>query len=118
MKIWLKETRDSVVESFKNFRAFVTGRTITFQEYIRRECKEIFGDDNRWFSGENIQRSPSDIDCQENYLRFGGDKLFREKYRYLVERPWQKKVRERLSYLRQLIAAIIPQKNFRKWASN
>jgi len=112
------EKMDSVAEFSKNLWAFVTGRTITFREYITLECREIFGDDNRWYSGENLNHSPSDIDCQNNYLRYGGDRRFRSKHRHLVERLWQKKVRERLSFLRDLFALMIKQRNFRNWASN
>jgi hypothetical protein len=118
MKIGLSEKIDSIAEFVKNLSAFVTGRTITFQEYIARECREIFGDDNRWYSGENLDHSPTDMDCQNNYLRYGGDRLFRQKYRYLVERSWQKKVRERLSFLRHSFAVMIRQRRFRRWASN
>lgn len=118
MKIRLYENIDMVADFGKNLWAFVTGRTITFQDYIRMECKEIFGDDNKWYSGENINHSPTDMDCQNNYLRYGGDELFRKKHRYLVERPWQKRVREGLSFMRHCLGVIATQRNFRKWASN
>jgi hypothetical protein len=118
MKIELNEKIDSLAEFSKNLWAFVTGRTITFRQYITMECREIFGDDNRWYSGENLNHSPTDIDCQNNYLRYAGDKRFREKHRYLVERPWQKNVREKLLFLRDFFAIIIRQRIFRNWASN
>jgi hypothetical protein len=118
MKIWLNEIKDWAVENIKNLVAFVRGRTITFQEYISRECHEIFGDDNRWFSGENINHFPSDLDCQDNYLKYEGDKQFRKKYRYLVERRWQKKTREILSFLRDCFAYMLRQRNHKNFASN
>jgi len=118
MKTWLNEIIDPAVEFGKNLQVFVTGRTITFSDYLKMECGEIFGDDNRWYSGQNLEHSPTDLDLQNNYLRHEGDKLFRKKYRYLVERRWQKKIREILSFLRDSFASVFRQRNHKKFASN
>lgn len=128
MKIWLNKMKDWVVEHCKNLWAFVTGRTITFEEYLRWECNEIFGDDNRWYAGQNLQHPPTDLDLQDNYLCHEADKLFRKKHRYLVERRWQKKVKGILLWLREALAAfsllreafagMIRLINYRKWVSD
>lgn len=114
MKIGTKEAIDNI----KNLAAFAMCRTITFQEYLQRECTEIFGDENRWWTGENLKHTPTDMELQSNYLNHGGDEKFRKKNRYLVERPWQRKVRETLSFLRDAIAVLLRQINYRKWASD
>lgn len=94
MIIDLIEIKDKNVEFVKNLWAFASGRTITFQEYIALECKEIFGDDNKWFSGENIMRPPTNLDCQKNYINYRADRLFHKKCHYLVERNWQKRLKK------------------------
>lgn len=99
MRIELSEKIDDVVEFNKNLLAFFTGRTITFQEYIILECEEIFGDENKWYAGENLKHPPSNMDCQKNYIDHKADKEFHKKYHYLVERHWQKKIKELFPFL-------------------
>lgn len=100
MKNNLSEIKGTSVEFVKNLLAFVSGRTITFQEYIHMECNEIFGEENKWYTGENINHPPTNIDCHKNYLNYKGDKLFHEKCHYLVERNWQKKIKKLIRLVR------------------
>jgi len=89
----------SIKESIKNFFAFITGKTISFKEYMDREVGEIFGPDNRHFTIENKKvETPSDLQCTENYNETGAAKRFNEKYHHLVVRWWQKKIKEILSF--------------------
>lgn len=97
MRIKLGEIKDTNLEFIKNLLAFIKGHTITFEDYIRMECQEIFGDENKWFAGENLKRSPNHLDCQRNYIGYEADKLFHKKCHYLVERNWQKKIKKFLA---------------------
>lgn len=94
MKNNLNELKDANIEFIKNLLAFVRGRTINFEEYIRMECQEIFSDENKWYTGENLNHPPTNIDCHKNYLNYKGDKLFHKRCHYLVERNWQKKTKK------------------------
>lgn len=94
MKITSSEIKETNVEFVKNLLAFITGRTITFQQYIDLECREIFGDENKWYAGENLRRPPTHMDCQKNYIGYEADRLFHKKCHYLVERKWQKKFKK------------------------
>lgn len=115
MKIQLSESIDSNVEFARNLLAFITGRTITFQEYINMECREIFGDENKWYAGENLMHPPSNLDCQKNYIDHKADKAFHKKYHYLVERPWQKRAKAYLSFLRNEFALRGRKGNHKRW---
>jgi len=101
MKINLSEIKDDNLEFIKNMQAFITGYTITFQEYIHMECNEIFGEENAYFTGQNLKRQPTHIDLQRNYIIHEADKLFHRKNHYRVERRWQKKLKD---YLHQIIS--------------
>jgi len=101
MKINLSEIKDTNIEFVKNLRAFITDRTITFEEYIRMECKEIFGEENAYYTGQNLKRPPTHIDLQQNYISYEADKFFHKKNYYRVERRWQKKLKD---YLHQILS--------------
>lgn len=113
-----KEIIGTAVEFVKNLWAFATGRTITFKEYLQLEVQEILGDDNRWWTGENLKRPPTNLDCQNNYLCHEADKLFRKKYRYRVERPWQRKVKEFSCAVKSALCSIIRPTHYKKSLSN
>lgn len=90
---WRKKIDDEI-EFIKNLQAFVTGNTISFQEYLDMECKEIFGQENAWYTGQNLNRPPTHIDLHQNYIIHEGDKRFHKEKHYLVERRWQKNLKK------------------------
>jgi hypothetical protein len=116
MRIDLSKMIDDLVEFNKNLWAFLTFRTITFQEYIVWECEEIFGDENKWYAGENLKHPPSNMDCQRNYIDYKADKAFHKKYHYLVERTWQKKIRCALTSIWDSFTTLWREENHKKWA--
>lgn len=96
---WRKKIDDEI-EFIKNLQAFIANRTITFEEYLRQECNEIFGEVNAYYTGQNLKRTPTAIDCQKNYIDHDADKIFHRKNYYRVERRWQRKFKDCLHQMR------------------
>lgn len=55
-------------------------RTLTLEEYNRRAMSEIGSDDNRWYAGQALQHSPSNLECAEHFINSGGLQHLHEQY--------------------------------------
>ena len=57
-----------------------TNKTVlsSFKEYMKSQLDEIFGDFNKWVTGERVKHPPTAEEIVKNYLENGGPEHFAE----------------------------------------
>lgn len=65
-------------------------------EYLKKQKEEMLGHDNEWYTGEELDRQPTEEEMAQHYvMRSEGAKNFAKRYTYVGAcEPWEQEERE------------------------